>query len=142
MKKSILGLILVIILVPRYTYAAPTFSEPILQKAYEQVQVRIDAKATQLGLDASTKATVEQKKTYLKDVLVALDKAYKARDKKAFKEQIRLFQNGYKEAIIAIDNLKMTRVIPNDHKNIPKTENTGSITGKTTDITYYSDSFE
>lgn len=142
MKKSFLGLVFMIGLLPGYTQATPIFSEPVLQKAYEQVQVRIDAKISQTGLDASTKAIAEQKKAYLKDVLVALDRAYQKRDKKVFKEQIRLFQNGYKEAIIAIDNLKTVRVIPNDHKNIPKTENTGSITGKATDITYYSDSFE
>lgn len=76
MKKTLLTLILSLVLAPQYIWAAPTFSQPILGKAYEQVRIRIDTVATQASLDADAKKLIEQKKINLGNTLVAIDKAF------------------------------------------------------------------
>lgn len=122
----------------QYIYAAPKFSQPILAKAYEQISIRIDAKASKVSLDESSKQTIEQKKAHLGDILVAIDQAFQKKDKKTFQAQILLFRAGYKEAIDSIPTPGSSNVVrSNPVSTTPETD-----TVKNTDITYYADSFE
>lgn len=136
MKRILLALLLITASF-RYTYAAPSFSEPILQKASEQVELRIDKQAAKTILDENSKKIVEEKKTELMKILLSIDSAFQKKDKAKFREQARLFRAGYQETMRFVQNPRVSDVSPNSHKNIPPIE-----TVKSTDITYYADSFE
>lgn len=143
MKKSLFTFTFCLVLSVSTVFAAtPSFSSPILTKAYEQINLRIDQKISKIILDENGKKTIEQKKSKLSDILVAIDKAFQKKDKTVMMEQIRLFRNTYKETMGLVTNLESTNISSNDHKNISKTTETTKITGRATDITYYADSFE
>lgn len=112
--------------------AAPNFSHPILAKAYEQVNLKIEQKAGKIFLDENSKKSIEQKKENLAGILASIDEAIKRHDKIRIKEQARLFRGGYKEAMDFIQNIE----------KIQPAGGIVEITGKSTDVTYYSDSFE
>lgn len=113
-------------------YAAPSFSENVLQKAYEQVQYRIDQKVRAVVLDESSKKIIEAKKQNLTNILVSIDTAFRERDKAKLREQVKLFRDSYKEALYFIQN----------SKNNQQTSTSADTIGKTTDITYYANFFE
>ncbi len=143
MKKNIFTFAFCLILSISTVFAAtPNFSSPILTKAYEQINLRIDQKINKIILDENGKKTLEQKKTKLSDILIAIDKAFQKKDKTALKTQVKLFRDTYKETLSFVANLENTNISSNEHKNIPKTTEITKITGKATDITYYADSFE
>lgn len=122
--------------------AAPSFSQPVLKQAYEQVNVRIEQKASKINLDEASRKSIEQRKAKLWEILVSIDRAFKKRDTVKFKEQAKLFRDGYKEAIIFIQNIENLNILANVHEDIQPIVGEREITGKNTDITYYSDSFE
>ena len=143
MKKNLFTFVFCLIFSVSTVFAAtPSFSSPILTRAYEQINLQIDQKISKIILDENGKKTVEQKKTKLSDILVAIDKAFQKKDKAALTEQIRLFRSTYKETMSLVANLENTNISSNEHKNIPKATEATKITGKATDITYYADSFE
>ena len=129
MKKNLLLLSLFPLTLLSYAYAAPSLSHPLLQKASEQVNVRIDQKTSKIILDENSKKSINEKKERLSQILVAIDGALKNRDKTKLKEQAKLFRDGYKELTSFVGNLE-------------KTNSLAGITGKNTDILYYADSFE
>lgn len=141
-KKIIIASILSFILFSQ-GYAAPTFSHPVLQRAYDQVNARIDARIAKVILDENSKKTIETKKVDLANMLSVIDAAVKAKDKAKIREEAKLFLAKYKETFTFIQGLEKGD-IPVIRKNIPKAVVPGAneITGKNTDITYYADSFE
>lgn len=142
MIKNLLSILFVSLVFLPHAYAAPTFSHPVLQKAYEQVNIRIDRQTDNIILDEGSKKGVEQKKAELSRILVSIDGAFRAHNKTELKKQAKLFRDTYKETIAFLQSVRNGTVLPNTHKNIPRTpENSGSIKN-VTDITYYADSFE
>lgn len=135
MKKVFFAILVAALVSNQYTYATPKFVQPILAKAYEQVSIRIDTKASKVILDASSKEAIEQKKAHLGDILVAIDQAFQKKDKKTFQAQILLFRAGYKEAIDSIP-------APESASVTPTVDTVAADTSRSTDITYYADSFE
>lgn len=78
MKKNLFLLLLFFSLsLLESVYAAPTFSENVLQKAYEQVQRRIDQKISTVILDDRSKKIIEEKKQNLTNILVSIDTAFR-----------------------------------------------------------------
>lgn len=142
MKKYLLSLPLFFLAFVNSVHAAPVFSHPILEKANEQIVLRIEQKTRSITLDENSKKSIEQKKKHLSEILVSVDEAFRKHDKTRFKEQAKLFRDGYKETMLFIQNLTNTSVSSNIHKNIPRAAGDAEITGKSTNITYYADSFE
>lgn len=65
MKKNLLFLVLFFLSLLQGVFAAPSFSHPVLEKAYEQVNLRIDQKAGKLLLDENSRKNIEQRKIRL-----------------------------------------------------------------------------
>lgn len=141
MKKRFLVALSLSLALFSSVHAVGTFSHPVLQKAYDQINIRIDRKADEMALSENSRKILSQKKADLAKILSAIDQAMKNHDKAKLREQAKLFLAGYREAMVLIPTLSTeTPVI---HKNIPRAVSGASkITGKSTDITYYSDSFE
>ncbi|MDD5198011.1 MAG: CAP domain-containing protein [Candidatus Gracilibacteria bacterium] len=141
MKKNLFFLSLFFLSLLQGVSATPSFSHPVLGKAYEQVNLRIEQKASKMILDENSKKNVEERKVRLGEILVSIDTAFKKRDTAKLKEQAKLFRDGYRETIIFIQNLKNLTVPPNLEK-IQDVPGGMEILGESTDITYYSDIFE
>ncbi len=119
-------------------FATPNFSVPLIQKTYEQVNIRIDAKTSKIALDENARSNIEQKKADLGEILKAIDSAFIKKDKTSFQVQVKLFRLRFKETMESIQSWQLDRVIVNTHKNIPSNPQESN----NTDITYYADRFE
>ena len=142
MKKNILILSVFsfVLLVP-IVYATPSFSHPVLGKAYIQLSLKIEREIHTTPLDEVSKKTVDQKKERLASLLQSIDEALKKRDKRAMKEQAKLFRSEWKALLQFIQNQQKQE--PATDLTIQKnTHGDTEFTGESTDITYYADIFE
>jgi len=80
MKKLLFALFFFLALLPS-VFAASSFSHPVLQKVYEQVNLSITQKTDKITLDENSRVIITQKKEQLVGILVAIDNAVKKRDK-------------------------------------------------------------
>lgn len=142
MKKYLQSIVLFLCILFPSAYATPIFSHPVLQKANDLISVKVEQKTSNIILDENSRKTIEQKKENLTQILISIDQAFQKKDKVTLKAQAILFRNGYKELILFIQNLTSVSVASNTHKNIQRIAGDKEITGTSTDITYYADSFE
>lgn len=141
MKKNLLFLTLFFLSLFQGVFAAPSFSHPVLGKAYEQVNLRIDQKTSKLLLDENSRKNIEQRKIQLWEILVSIDIAFGKHNAVKFKEQAKLFRDLYKGTMIFIQDLQNTIASPSFEK-IQNVAGDTEITGESTEITYYADIFE
>lgn len=88
MKKYILSLFCITLASLSLASAAPVFQEPVLQKAYIEVQRRIDNKSNALHLSEDTKNLLEKKEASIVSALVAIDLAWERKDRKELRIQV------------------------------------------------------
>jgi len=140
MKKYLFAFFFSLILLPS-VFAASSFSHPVLQKVYEQVNLSITQKTDKITLDENSRVIITQKKEQLVGILVAIDNAVKKRDKWTIILQVKLFREKYKETIDYIQNIGNNPPTWDITKVQINIENI-KITGTPTEITYYADFFE
>lgn len=115
MKNYLLSFSLASVVFVSSVHAAPNFSNATLQKAYEQVNIRITQKTDAMILDKSSQTNIEQKKEKLFQALLVIDDALQNRNKPKIREQVRIFRDTYRETLVFIQGGGVV------HKNIPKT---------------------
>jgi hypothetical protein len=143
MKKYFFLLSFFSLFLVSYAYATPSFTSPVLGKAYEQVNLRIDQKTSKITLDADVKKSIEQKKEQLSGALVAIDKAFRTHNKTELSKQAKIFRDEWKDLLIFIGNLEKTNnSVQVVQENAQHIAGSTEIVGASTDITYYADSFE
>jgi rare lipoprotein A (peptidoglycan hydrolase) len=142
MKKHLLFISLFSLASLPCVHATPSFSQPILGKANEQINLRIEQKISQMALTENPKKSIEQKKERLSEILISIDTAFQSHDTVKLREQVKLFRDGYKETMDFIQNAASVNTVSNTHKNIRHVATDTEAIGKNTDITYYADSFE
>ena len=99
MKKGILALLCIIFTIPSSLYAAPSFTEPTLSRAYNEVQKRIQEKSQKIVLDENAKLLLEKKQESLTEALTGLDTAWQKKDKIAIRNHIGHVRERYKDII-------------------------------------------
>lgn len=147
MKKYFLAFIGCFILFSHVS-AAEIFSHPVLTQAYQQVNMRIDAKVTGASLDNSGLMYINQNKQQLTKILHAIDVAFQKRNIVEIKRQAIFFRTTYQATISFLQKVPVTIVVTPANNTPVTTNNTNIVTGDTTitgtstDITYYADMFE
>ena len=132
MKKYFL--LLVCLTLTSLASAAPVFQEPVLQKAYVEVQRRIENKSSTLSLSADAKNLLEKKQESIVSALVAIDRAWEKKDKTELRVQIGLFRSRLRDTMSFLETeaRSSAAILPL----------TNDIQTKPADISYYSDIFE
>jgi hypothetical protein len=98
-------------------FATSDFSSPIIKKTYEQVNNRINAASKSLLLDENARSYVEQKKVYLREILITIDQAIIAKNKTTLQTQVGLFRLKFKETIKSIQSGEYRNTLQNTDTN-------------------------
>lgn len=134
MKKYFLSLLcLALTATASLASASPVFQAPILQKAYTEVQKRIDGKANAIYLNEEAKKLLEKKEESIVSALVAIDMAWAKKDKQELRIQVGLFRSRMRDTLSFLDA---------ESRASTEKPLTADIQTKPADISYYSDIFE
>lgn len=117
---------------------APSFHEPMLEKAYTQILSHIAEKTNKIILDENARDTLGRKQESIASSLLAIEAAWQKRDKKVLRVQIGLLRERYKDILSFLE--EQTRISADSRDTLSGEIDSG--TGVSVDITYYADSFE